>query len=143
MHTDGSTDGLIYFCRRWQVYEHAEKTQKIRDFLVLSEWQTLRCLQSSVEYEYDCPISRSKTYSISDGSKAKEINTAEHFVKANDYHRVSLRGQFLIIHQQNMPKYNNTQRKWAIFMYVGKEVRLTTKLLKDSNVKVAFLIKKF
>jgi hypothetical protein len=65
-----------------------------------------------------------------------------HILKANEYQYISVQDQTQCIHQQKLSKDNDIQndklRKWASFMYAGKDTKFIAKLFKGYNVKVAF-----
>jgi len=43
-----------------------------------------------------------------------------------------------MLHKKRRQNHNVQKQKWAKFTYIGKETRFITKLLKDTNARIAF-----
>jgi hypothetical protein len=71
-------------------------------------------------------------------NKAKELNTFINIVENNGYNRQQILRIYHSIEQQNHKNNDDVQQKWVPFTFTGNYIRTITKLLKNTNIKIAF-----
>jgi hypothetical protein len=80
-------------------------------------------------------INRLHTYPLSKHAKESESDIKRTILQ-NNKHTFAQNPQ-----KTSKPrtyKKNTTTKKWAIFTYVGREIRTITKLFKDANINTAY-----
>jgi hypothetical protein len=78
---------------------------------------------------------RMNTYRLSQENKVRKKNTIKHILSKNKFD-TSLIDKFT--HTKSKEKQPLETRKWAKFTYIGNETKFTTKLFKDSSIKITF-----
>jgi hypothetical protein len=81
---------------------------------------------------------RVKQYPMSKHQKQKELSIIHQIATENNYRTINPYNNIPI--PKNTSHGKNTQKKkWATFLYKGKETRFIIKFLKNTNIKTAFL----
>jgi hypothetical protein len=83
-------------------------------------------------------VNRILAYSIDPIDKQTELNTVKQMLFNNKYNVPATINT--LMKEKNQPKSLEIKqnKKWTKFTFVGKETRLITRLLKNTNIKVAF-----
>jgi hypothetical protein len=86
-------------------------------------------------------MNRIHTYPITNYAKTKELSITRDTLDNNEYNR-----NLSISHSKNHKHNKNTSpqhqtKKWAIFIYYGKETKEIRKLYKETNITMAFRTK--
>jgi len=85
-----------------------------------------------------CFANRINTYSVDHTKKQTETNIVKQTVNSNKFD-TSILNRFN--GEKTKREKDSQKRRWAKFVYCGKETRLVTKLFKNTNVKVAYMTK--
>jgi hypothetical protein len=71
-------------------------------------------------------------------NKAKELNTIINIAENNGYNRQQILRIYHSIERKNHKNNDDVQQKWVSFTSTGNYIRTITKLLKNTNIKIAF-----
>jgi hypothetical protein len=82
---------------------------------------------------------RNATYLVTPESRLKETKTIDHILQANKYEptNINTRTKTKKAYEQS----DSHDKKWAKITYLGKEVRMITKLFKRTNLNIVFSTK--
>jgi hypothetical protein len=83
---------------------------------------------------------RNESYILNDNNEHKENETICHILCNNKYDTSTL-NKCKRANNKKEKERNRQGQKWVKFTYTGKETRAITKLITDSNIKIAFTTK--
>jgi hypothetical protein len=75
---------------------------------------------------------------LNETNKTKELNTIINIAENNGYNRQQIMRIHNSIEQKRHQNNNEMKQKWVSFTFSGSYVRTITKLLKNTNIKIAF-----
>jgi hypothetical protein len=89
-------------------------------------------------------FNRLNLYPLNNINKNNKLQIINQIAKENEYQPTSMILKFKANNKPNSPHTTHTtqeipeNKKWAIFTYVGRETRYTTKFFRNTNIKTAF-----